>query len=247
MIKFKVDETEYKVPDFISIENYVKIFRQKDIFSEDYFAAKIISEITHCPVEDLLEGDAQEINYVAAYIMSLIPQETPKFIDRFELDGIHYGFFPKWRDLSYAEFVDMDTISTKKPDELLSLLHILASIMYRPIIKERTPHDFDIEKYDIELMKERAELFKKKLDIKFILGAQFFFINYARTFSSYTQMSLMKNLSMWTRIKLIWRMRKLIWNIVFKKRLVGSLSQTELLEMILENTTISTKKTWWKF
>jgi hypothetical protein len=243
MIKFKVDDTEYKVPNFISIENYVKIFRQKDIFSEDYFAAKIISEITNCPVEDLLEGDAQEMNYVAAYIMSLIPQETPKFIDRFELDGIHYGFFPKWRDLSYAEFVDMDTISTKKPDELLSLLHILASIMYRPIIKERTPHDFDIEKYDIELMKQRSELFKKKLDIKYILGAQFFFINYARIFSSYTQMSLMKKIPMWTRIKLIWKMRKMIWTIVFKRRSVGSLSQTELLEMILENTTISTKKT----
>jgi hypothetical protein len=243
MIKFKVDDLEYKVPDFISIENYVKIFKQKDIFSDDYFAARIISEVTDCPVEDLLEGDAQEMNYVAAYILSLIPQETPKFIDRFELDGVHYGFFPKWRDLTYAEFVDMDTISTKKPDELLSLLHILASIMYRPITTQRSQHDFDIEKYNLESMKERAELFKKKLDIKYILGAQFFFINYARIFSSYTQMSLMKKIPMWTRIKLIWKMRKMIWTIVFKRHSVGSLSQTELLEMILQNTTISTKKT----
>jgi hypothetical protein len=243
MIKFKVDDLEYKVPNFISIENYVKIFKQKDIFSDDYFAARIISEVTDCPVEDLLEGDAQEMNYVAAYILSLIPQETPKFIDRFELDGVHYGFFPKWRDLTYAEFVDMDTISTKKPDELLSLLHILASIMYRPITTQRSQHDFDIEKYNLESMKERAELFKKKLDIKYILGAQFFFINYARTFSSYTQMSLMKKIPMWTRIKLIWKMRKMIWTIVFKRHSVGSLSQTELLEMILQNTTISTKKT----
>ena len=243
MIKFKIDEVEYKVPDFISIENYVKIFKQKDIFSDDYFAARIISEVTDCPVEDLLEGDAQEMNYVAAYILSLIPQETPKFIDRFELDGVQYGFFPKWRDLTYAEFVDMDTISTKKPDELLSLLHILASIMYRPITTQRSQHDFDIEKYNLESMKERAELFKKKLDIKYILGAQFFFINYARTFSSYTQMSLMKKIPMWTRIKLIWKMRKLIWVIVFKRHSVGLLSQTELLEMILQNTTISTKKT----
>jgi len=243
MIKFKVDDLEYKVPTFISIENYVKIFKQKDIFSDDYFAARIISEVTNCPVEDLLQGDAQEMNYVAAYILSLIPQETPKFIDRFELDGIHYGFFPKWRDLTYAEFVDMDTISTKKPDELLSLLHILASIMYRPITKERSTHDFDIEKYNLESMKERAELFKKKLDIKYILGAQFFFINYAKTFSSYTQMSLMKKIPIWTKIKLVWKMRKMIRNIVFKRHSVGSLSQTELLEMILQNTTISTKKT----
>lgn len=243
MIKFKVDDLEYKVPDFISIENYVKIFKQKDIFSDDYFAARIISEVTNCPVEDLLQGDAQEMNYVAAYILSLIPQETPKFIDRFELDGVHYGFFPKWRDLTYAEFVDMDTISTKKPDELLNLLHILASIMYRPIIKERSTHDFDIEKYNLESMKERSELFKKKLDIKYILGAQFFFINYAKIYSSYTQMSSMKKIPIWTRIKLVWKMRKMIRNIIFKRHSVGSLSQTELLEMILQNTTISTKKT----
>jgi hypothetical protein len=243
MIKFKVDEKEYKVPDFISIGNYVKIFKEKDIFSEDYFAAKVINKVTDCPVEDLLEGDAQEMNYVAAYILSLIPTENPKFIDRFELDGVHYGFFPKWRDLTYAEFVDMDTISTKKPDELMNLLHILAAIMYRPITTQRSTHDFDIEKYNIESMKERAELFKKKLDIKYILGAQFFFINYAKTYSSYTQMSLMKNLPMWTRIKLIWRMRKMIWSIVFKRHSVGSLSQTELLEMILQNTTMSTRKT----
>lgn len=242
MIKFKVDDKEYKVPDFISIENYVKIFRQKDLFSDDYFAARIISEVTNCPVEDLLEGDAQEMNYVAAYILSLIPTETPKFKDRFELDGIHYGFFPNWRDLTYAEFVDMDTISTKKPDELFNLLHILASIMYRPIVNQKSEHDFTIEKYNVDSMKERAELFKKKLDIKYILGAQFFFINYARTFSSYTQMSLMKKIPIWTRIKLIWKLRKMIMSIVFKRRSVGSLSQTELLEMILQNTTISTKK-----
>jgi hypothetical protein len=136
MVKIKVNEVEYKVPDFISIDNYVKIFKQKDLFSEDYFAAKIINKLTDCPIEDLLEGDAEEMNYVAAYIMSLIPTESPKFVDRFELDGISYGFFPKWRDLSYAEFVDMDTISTKKPEELLNLLHILASIMYRPIVHE---------------------------------------------------------------------------------------------------------------
>jgi hypothetical protein len=247
MVKIKVNEQEYKVPDFISIDNYVKIFKQKDLFSEDYFAAKIINKLTDCPIEDLLEGDAEEMNYVAAYIMSLIPTESPKFVDRFELDGISYGFFPKWRDLSYAEFVDMDTISTKKPEELLNLLHILASIMYRPIVHERSKHDFDIEKYNIDSMKERAEMFKKKLDIKYVLGAQFFFINYAKTFLSYTQMSLMKNLPMWTKIKLAWKLRKMIMSIVFKKRSVGSLSQTELLEMIIQSTITSTKKSWWKF
>jgi hypothetical protein len=243
MIKFKIDEKEYNVPDVISIGNYIKIFKIKDLFSDEYFAAKLISIVTDAPVEDLLQSDYQEVTYIASYIMSLVPTGKPKFEDRFEIDGVKYGFFPKWEELTFAEFVDMDTISTKKHDELLDLLHILASIMYRPIIEETSEHDFKIEKYDINSMKERAELFKKKLDIKFILGAQFFFINFANKFLGYSQLSLIPKISIWTKMKLVWKLRKAIWKILFNKYTGGSLSQTELLGTILQSTIKSIKKT----
>jgi hypothetical protein len=242
MINFSIDGVKYKIEDFMSIENYVKIFKVKDIISETYFAARIIHLITDCPIEDLMESDSQEINYLAGYIMSTLPESAPPFKDRFELEGVQYGFFPQWRDLTYAEFVDLDTISTMKPDELLNLLHILAAIMYRPIIEETSEHDFKIEKYNVDSMKVRAELFKKKLDVKYVLGAQFFFINFARKYLAYTQTSSITKITFLTKIKLIWKMRKMIWNIVFKKRSDGSLSQTELLETILQNTSMSTKR-----
>lgn len=241
MISFDIDGKEYNIPDFISIGDYVKLFKVKDLFSDEYFAAKMISLISGCPVEDLLLADYEKITYLATYIMSLIPLEQPKFVDRFELDGIKYGFFPNWRDLTYAEFVDMDTISTKKPDEVYDLLHILCAIMYRPITEERTEHDFDIEKYDVKKMTQRAELFKKKLHVKYILGAQFFFINYARKYSAYTQTSLIPKFSIWTKIKLYWKLKKQIWKMSFSKSSDGLLSQTELLEMILQNTNKSIK------
>ena len=242
MIKFKIDEKEYDIPDKITIDSYSKIFKIKDLFSEDYFAARLINIVTDAPVEDLLQSDYQEVNYLATYLMSLFPTDKPQFIDRFELNGVHYGFFPNWKDLTFAEFVDLDTISTKKPDELLDLLHILAAIMFRPIIEEKSEHDFKIEKYDVKTMKDRAELFKKELDVKYILGAQFFFINFAKTFSGYTQLSSIVKLSIWQKIKILWIMRKIIWVMVFKKRSVGSLSSTEYLEMILRNTNTSIKK-----
>ena len=243
MIKFKIEGDEYILPEYISIDNYSKIYKIKDLFSDDYFSAKLISIITDAKIEDLLESDYQEVSYIASYLMSLIPLGQPGFKDRFELDGVKYGFFPNWRDLTFAEFIDMDTISTKKPDELLDMLHILAAIMYRPIVEEKSEHDFKIEKYDVNTMVERAELFKKKLDVKYILGAQFFFIKFANRFSSYTQISSIQTLSLWTKIKIIWSLRKLIWNLVFRRRSAGSLSSTELLEMILQNTSTSIKKT----
>jgi hypothetical protein len=242
MLKFKLDEKEYEIPEIMTIENYSKIFKIKDLFSDDYFAAKLVSIVTGAPVEDLLDGDYEEVSYIAAYIMELLPKIKPEFKDRFELDGISYGFIPKWQDMTYAEFVDMDTIATRKQDEMLNMLHILLAVMYRPITNERTEHDFDIEKYDVKKMTKRAELFKSNLDVRYVLGAQTFFTNFGRRYSVYSQASLIPKLSIWQKMKLTWTMRKIIWAALFKKPLDGMSSQTELLEMILRSTNISTKK-----
>ena len=243
MIKFKIDGDPYKIPDFINIEDYVKIFKVKDLFDEDYFAAKLISVVSGAPLKDLLDAGFDEINYLAAHILTIIPkQDEVKFVDRFELNGVKYGFFPNWRDLTFAEFVDMDTISTKNPDELLDLLHILAAIMYRPIVIERGEHDYDIEMYDVNTMKKRAELFKKELDVKYILGAQFFFIKFAKRYLGYSPRSSTLKIGMWDQIKMIW----LMWRMIFKmgsiKSLGGFLSLTKSLTTTLQNTNTSTKK-----
>jgi len=235
-MKFKLEGKEYNVPEYLTIEKYVKIYKIKNLFTDEYFAAKLVNLMTDAPLEDLLDADYHDIDLIASYILSTIPQEKPKFVDRFTLDGVDYGFFPNWRDLTFAEYVDLDTISTKKPDELLDLLHILTAVMYRPIIKENGPHDFKIEKYDVEKMKERAELFNKKLNIQYVLGAQFFFIKFAKRYSDYTQLSLMKKPSLWMKIRLAWMFRKLIVKAVFSKRSVGSWSSTDLVETILRNT-----------
>ena len=244
MVKFTIQEKEYELKDYLSIEDYVKIYKVKELFTDEYFAAKLISLVTDCPFEDLLKSDYEQINYLASYVLSLIPQEKElKLIDRFELDGIKYGFFPNWRDLTFAEFVDIDTISTKKPDELLNMLHILAAIMYRPIEHEITEHNFLIEEYDVKTMVPRSELFKKKMDMRYVLGAQTFFTKLEKRYSLYSQASLIQKIKWTKKIKIYWKMRKWIWAAVFKKRTDGMLSSIELLKMILQNTTTSTKKT----
>lgn len=248
MVKFKIEEKEYNVDEFLSIENYAKIYKVKDLFSDTYFAAKLLNIVTGAPLEDVLKCDYEKVNYLSTYILSLIPTEKNiPLLDRFEIDGVHYGFFPNWRDLTFAEFVDIDTISTKPTNELLDLLHILAAVMYRPIEHEISTHNFIIEEYDVKTMAKRAEIFKKKLDIRVLLSAQFFFIKFAKRFSLYTQASLIPKMSLMTKLKLIWKVRRWIWKTIFKKRTVGSLSSTELLTTILQNTTISSKKTSPKF
>lgn len=242
MLKFKIEQKEYQIPEIMNIEHYVSIYKIKDIFSDDYYAARLVNIITGAPVKDLLESDFQEVNYIANYILSLLPIDKPKFVDRFTLDGIEYGFFPNWKDLTFAEFVDLDTISTKKADEILDNLHLLAAIMYRPIISEEKKNDYKIEKYDVKTMIERGELFKKKLDVRYVLAAQNFFIRFAERYLNYSQLSSIPKLTTWSKIKILWGMRKMIFKIAFKKPLDGTWSSTELLRMILQNTNMSIKK-----
>lgn len=136
----------------------------------------------------------------------------------------------------------MDTISSKKPEELLDLLHILTAIMYRPIIEETSEHKFKIEPYEVESMKERAELFKKKLNVGYILGAQFFFIKFAKRYLNFSPQSSTMKIGIWTQIKLIWMMWRMIFKITSKKPMGGFLSSTKLLTTILQNTTSSTRR-----
>jgi hypothetical protein len=242
-VKFKIDGVPYEVPDYLSIENYVKIYKIKDLFEDQYFAAKLVNIVTGAPTEDLLDGGYQEIQYIASYILSNFPtQDDVKFKDKFELDGVKYGFFPNWRDLTFAEFVDMDTLLSKKPEEVLDLLHIICAIMYRPIIEQTSEHNFKIEEYEVESMKKRAELFKKKLDVSYILGAQFFFIKFARRFLNFTPSSSITKIGMWTQLKLIWMMWRMIFRVTSKKPMGGFLSSTKLLTTILLNTNTSTKR-----
>ena len=241
MIKFRIEGQEYILPEVITIDHYVKIYKIKDLFKDDYFYAKLLSTVTNAPLNDLLEGGFEEIAFLAASVMDIMPTtETVKFTDRFELNGVEYGIFPNWRDLTFAEYIDMDTISTKKPQDLLDHLHVLAAIMYRPIVSEVSKHNYQIEPYDMDEMVKRSELFKKELDVRYVLAAQTFFTIYAKMFLNFTPISSTTTnvkLNIFQKLKMIWMMWRMIYKITSHKRLDGLLSSTNLRKMILRSIT----------
>lgn len=242
-IKFELGDKEYILPEFLNIEDYVKIYKVKDLFEDEYLKAKVVSLMTDCPIETLLEAENHKVEFLATTIFAMVPKPPYTLIDRFTLDGVEYGYLPSYKEISYGEFVDLDTLLTKKPDEIMNYFHIIAAIMYRPIVSEKSKHDFKIEKYNVPKMVERSELFKKKLDIKFVLGGQFFFINFATIYSNYIPLSLKARIRReWMTLKLLWRNRKLVWMYLLKKDSDGTLLQIELQKEILLNTLKSMRK-----
>jgi hypothetical protein len=246
-ITFEIKGTEYELPEYLSISNYTKIYNIKDFLEEQYFQAKLINLFTGVKMEDVLKVGHNQITFLSNHLMSLFPDSKYPFYDRFTFKGIDYGFIPSWRSMSFAEFVDLDTLMNKKPDEIVNNLHILCAIMYRPITKSKSEHNFEIEDYDVKTMVERAELFKNDLDVKYVLGGNFFFSKFVKKYlTPFPQSLIKKNVSFMRKMVLTWKMRKIIWTYLLKKHSGGTLSSTELAEMIIQNMKLSSKPPFWQ-
>jgi hypothetical protein len=242
-ITFKLNGIDYELPNFISIGNYQKIFKVKDLFEDEYMKAKVVNLVTGCPMDTLLESENHKVDYLATTIFSMLPIPPYNLIDRFELDGVHYGYLPSYKEISFGEFIDLDTLLTKKPEEVMENYHIITAMMYRPIVSQKSEHNFKIEKYNVDTLEDRADLFKKKLDIKFALGGQFFFTNFARIYTNFTPLSLKQKMKReWMALKEIWKYRSLVWKIALRKDLDGMSHSIEYARITLKNTIKSLRK-----
>ena len=242
-IEFELKKKNYELPDYLSIGDYVKIFKIKDLFEDEYLKAKVINLLTDCPMDTLLQAENHKVDFLATTIFAMVPKPPYTLIDTFELDGVKYGYLPSYKEITFGEFADLDTLLTKKPEEVMDYMHVIAAIMYRPIVSQKSKHDYKIEKYNQDTLNERAELFKKKLDVKFALGGQFFFTNFALTYSNYTPQSLTQRIMKeWTMIKLLWKHKWTIMKLVSKKDLDGMSFLIESQRIELRNIIKSLKK-----
>ena len=234
-LTFELEGIEYKIPKYITLGDYVKIYKVKGLFDDDYFATKLINVLTGAPQKKLLDAERDKVDFVFRQIYSILPNNTPAFLDRFELDGVEYGFIPSWKKMSFGEFADLDTLMTKKPEEVLDYLHIITAILYRPIIS-KDKKKFQIEKYTQETLEDRAELFKNRLNVEVALGAQFFFIQFAKNVSNYTPISLKNWMKIsWMQLKMLWKMRKILMKGLLRRDLDGTWFLTELLKMTYQD------------
>jgi hypothetical protein len=233
MISFEIREKVYELPEYITIGKYSQIYKIKDILLDKYFGAKMVNILSGCPVEDLLSTNMNGMSYLIEKCMELIPNtKRPYFYDRFTFKGVEYGYINDWKELTFAEYIDLDSLLSKKDNDYFDNIHFITAIMYRPIIKKGKKNSYEIEKYDITKMKERAELFKKELDIKYFLGGQFFFLLLGKKLQD---LSLMSSMSIMKQLKMIWMLRRLWWIILSNKYMDGTSYLTGLQKTILRN------------
>lgn len=152
-----------------SIDLWVKLDLYKDILSEDKFILKIISESTGLSEQEILQADWFDIVQVANGLTEYLMNIQDKFHNEFEFEGVKYRFIDL-PNLTFGEFIDIDSFLQKNEAERKSQLNFLMALFYREV-----GPDGKIKKYSGEELPARAEKFKN-LPVRFVHGAMSFFL-----------------------------------------------------------------------
>lgn len=138
-----------------------------------FLAIKMIEIFCNVHPQVVLNMKASDVGKITEELTDMFNEKQP-FRERFKMGGTEYGFIPKLQDMSYGEYVDVDTYLGDVQN-----MHVAMNALYRPI-KEKYGERYNIEEYtstDPEKMKQMP------LNIAF--GASLFFYNLGKDLSTH--------------------------------------------------------------
>lgn len=137
-----------------------------------------ISILADCDPEDVRKLDIKEFNKLTEELRWL-GSDLPKEINlKIEIEGKKYGMIPDLNFISTGEFVDIENWKDKSVENI----HLIAAVLWRPIIKEEEGGTYFISKHKPEGFMNRADLFYNNLKITDIWGAVLFFSSFGLQF-----------------------------------------------------------------
>ena len=144
-------------------QKWLKISDGKEM--DNFLQQKMIEIFCNIPLKSVLQIKATDINQICEDITKLFQQE-PKFINRFTLDNKDFGFIPKLDDMTFGEYVDLDTYLAD-----WELMHKAIGVLFRPITFSKK-EKYLVEDYESS---DKYDMINTTLDIVF--GSLVFFYN----------------------------------------------------------------------
>lgn len=159
---------DYKVNE-PTLHGWAQLNLLKDIEEDDDFYLSLLSISTGITEDDLRKANFQQVKDAAEYLTDYFLKQGEQFYPDFEFKGVKYKFMDL-ANMSFGEFVDIDTFLQKDKSYTKSNMNELMAIFYRPVME-----DGSIEPYNINLTKKRAEVFRE-LPVKYLSGTMRFFL-----------------------------------------------------------------------
>lgn len=139
--------------------------------NEEYLRLALVTIFCNLTIEQARQIDIDDYNDIVNQLTETL-QQKPKFVNRFTLNGVEYGFIPNLDKISAGEYIDLDTYLS---DE--ATYYEAMAVCYRPIQGKFSGGLYNIEKYE-SAEKHKQALITMPLGIA--LGTLVFFSTLSR-------------------------------------------------------------------
>ena len=137
-------KVEIYIPDTLSeitLGQYQKYLKyQSDNDDENFLAIKMIEVFCGLRNTTVRAMKAKSIRDITRILTDMF-SEKPQLIKQFEMNGLTYGFIPDLENMSFGEYIDLDTFIGDSEN-----LHKAMGVLYRPITQSYKDK-YIIEKY----------------------------------------------------------------------------------------------------
>ena len=137
-------KVEIYIPDTLSeitLGQYQKYLKyQSDNDDENFLAIKMIEVFCGLRNTTVRAMKAKSIRDITRILTDMF-SEKPELVKQFEMNGITYGFIPDLENMSFGEYIDLDTFIGDSEN-----LHKAMGVLYRPITQSYKDK-YIIEKY----------------------------------------------------------------------------------------------------
>tara|TARA_Y100001938_G_C8040002_1_gene405636 strand:+ start:412 stop:1053 length:642 start_codon:yes stop_codon:yes gene_type:complete len=182
-----LNDKEYYIPQKwteVSLSCYQKFMQIEKDTDKHTKALNTISCFTDAPFKTLEKCKKSDIDIVLKYVAKLLTKKVNTTLNYIiEVDGVEYGFNPNLKDMTMAEFVDLDNYL----NDIWKNMHKIMAILYRPVIKRKNKK-YNIEDYDSTKCLKVAEIFKDALSVATVNGASNFFLTIAKEYLNVLQL-----------------------------------------------------------
>lgn len=196
-MKFKYKGKDYEMSE-PTVEMWSKLILLQEWTDEREFSIKLLSFVTGLSEEEIENADFMEVTKVAAELSEYLTKDGKEFYNEFEFNNKKYKFLDL-PNLTFGEFIDIDTYLSKEPHEKKREMPLLMAMLYREVDEKG-----NYKIYNSKELQLKAEEFKK-LPVKYVNGASNFFFRLDKTLQGNFKGSF------WLKLKL---MAKMIWILV---------------------------------
>ena len=147
-------------------------FDKLDLTKEAEVQSKMIEIFCKVPVEVVRSMKAKDITDICVIINNMFDTEH-QLINRFQMNGIDYGFIPDLENMSFGEYEDLDTFIGDNDN-----LHRAMNVLYRPIDLKQGQR-YTLKEYNPDTNEDA-----KNYPLDAVFGAIVFFYNLGKDLST---------------------------------------------------------------